>query len=199
MVGGRDGNISVRLEDGRILCTPTEMHKGAMEPADIALLDAEGRQINGRRPVTSEVRLHLHIYRACADVAAVVHAHPPHASAFAVAGKAPPGGVMPEVELSLGPVALAKYETPGTDAVAQSVTPHLTAGARAVLMSNHGAVTVAEDLLHAWWRMETLERYCQVILLSGPLGGPRPLAAGKLAKLLDLKRRRSSQGDCRSS
>ena len=187
-VCGREGNISVRAEGGRFLCTPTEVSKGAMEPRDIAALDADGRQLDGRLPVTSEFRLHLHIYRACPEVGAVVHAHPPCATAFAVARQAPPAGVQPEVEILLGPVAMAEYRTPGTDALAQGAAAHVQAGARAVLLANHGAVTAARNLLRAWWRLETLERYCQVLLLSGPLGGPRPLTAEQLGELLALKR-----------
>jgi L-fuculose-phosphate aldolase len=188
-VCGREGNISVRLASGRMLCTPTEVSKGAMEPADMAVLDGEGRQIAGDTPVTTEFRLHLHIYRACPAVAAVVHAHSPCATAFAVARKTPPSGVLPEVEMLLGPIALAEYCTPGSDAVAEGAAARIKAGARAVLLANHGAVAAASTLMRAWWRMETLERYCQVVLLAGHLGGPRPLSAGELNELLAMKRR----------
>jgi L-fuculose-phosphate aldolase len=187
-VCGREGNISLRLASGRVLCTPTEISKGAMKPADLAVLDEQGQQLSGRLPVTSEFRLHLQIFRTSPTVMAVVHAHPPCATAFAVARKRPPAGVQPEVEMLLGPIGLAAYRTPGTNAVAVGAAAHVKAGARAVLLSNHGAVTVGRTLLRAWWRLETLERYCQVLLLSAPLGGPRPLTAEQLAELLAMKR-----------
>lgn len=188
-VCGREGNISARLPGGRILCTPTEVSKGAMEPGDLAALDLTGRQLDGPLPVTSEFRLHLEIYRTCPQINAVVHAHPPYATAFAVARKVPPAGIQPEVEMLLGPIALAEYHTPGTDAVAQGAAVRVKAGVRAILLSNHGAVTVAKNMLRAWWRLETLERYCQVLLLAQHLGGARPLSPAQLSELMAMKRK----------
>ncbi len=188
-VGGRDGNISVRISAERILCTPTEISKGDMKASDIAVLDGRGNQLSGRLAVTSEFRMHLHIYRRCPDIKAIVHAHPPCATAFGVAAKVPPVGILPEVELTLGQIALAEYHMPGTDDVAAAVAARVAAGAKAVIMANHGAVTVGEKLLQTWWRMETLERYCQVVLMSEHLGGPRPLSARQLEELAEFKKK----------
>ena len=183
-VAASDGNLSVRVEPGRFLCTPSGVCKGAMKPADIATVDEAGKQLAGEKPRTSEILLHLEIYRHLPQVNAVAHAHPPHATAYAVAGTAPPVGVLSEVELFLGPVPMVQYHTPGSPELAQAVVPHLKNKANTLLLANHGAVACGGDLQQACFHLETLETYCQVLLLAGRIGGPRTLSAVQIDQLL---------------
>ena len=111
-VAANDGNISFRLGNGRYLCTPTGVSKGNMKPADLGIVDDTGKQISGPKPRTSEIKLHLEIYHELPHINAVVHAHPPHATAFAVAGMEIPVGILPEVEIFIGQVPIARYDTP---------------------------------------------------------------------------------------
>lgn len=184
-----DGNISCRLGKGRYLCTPTMQSKGRLRPADIAVVDDAGRQIKGRLPRTSEILLHLEIYHALPAVNAVCHAHPPHATAFAITGAALPTGVLPEVEIFLGPVPIADYETPGCKAFAETILPHLGRGANTIILANHGAVACDATLEQAFFHLETLDMYCHILLLSKPLGDIRRLPEEKIRQLLDIKKR----------
>jgi L-fuculose-phosphate aldolase len=188
-VAANDGNISVRLGDGRYLCSPTLVSKGFMEPDDIALVDDEGNQLAGAKPRTSEILLHLEVYHELPEIGAVVHAHPPHATAYAVAGVAPPAGILPEVEIFLGPVPLAEYDTPGSGDFARTILPHLRNHANTILLANHGAVACDRTLEQAWFHLETLDHYCRILLLAGQLGCPRTLPDEKVAELLQIKRR----------
>ena len=187
---GNEGNHSVRLEGDKLLSTPTGVSKGYMNPDMICLTDMNGRQLeeNGSR-VTSEIRIHLAIYRARPDVRAVIHSHPPHAVAFALAGIPLPEGIHPEAEVFLGRVPLAAYATPSTDALAESLLPHLTPATSTILMSNHGVVCFERSLNEAYYRLEVLENYCTALLLSRQLGGPRQLSAEEMRRLLEVKGR----------
>ena len=138
-VDGNGGNISVRLGDSYLLCTPTMMSKRDMEPADICLSDLDGNILAGDRMRTSELLLHLEIYRSNPRARAVVHCHPPHATAFAMTGTTPPIGLISEYEPSIGPAAVAPYETPGTQAFAETVRPFVR-DHNTILLSNHGIV-----------------------------------------------------------
>ena len=189
-VAGNDGNISCRLDEGRYLCTPADVSKGFMEPADIAVVDDEGNQLTGRLEPTSEVPLHLRIYHELPRINAVAHAHPPHATAFAVAGISPPVGVMPEAEIYLGPIPLADYGTPGGPELADTILPHLRNKAGTILLANHGAVACGKDLMQAYWRLERLEMYCRILILSKQLGSVRPLPEAKVRQLLQYKKNR---------
>jgi L-fuculose-phosphate aldolase len=188
-VAASDGNISCRLDDGLFLCTPTMVSKGFMQPPDICTVDAQGKQLDGDRPRTSEILLHLEIYRQMPDVNAVCHAHPPHATAFAVAGIAPPTGVLQEAELFLGEIPLAAYETPGSADFARTILPHLRNRANTILLANHGAVACDATLEKAYWHLETLDTYCQILLLTRQLGNIQHISPQKLDELLQLKRR----------
>ncbi|MFQ6049041.1 MAG: class II aldolase/adducin family protein [Phycisphaerae bacterium] len=185
-VAANDGNISARLDDRRVLCTPTLVSKGFMRPEDICTVQMNGRQLAGPRQHTSELPLHLAIYRARAEVGAVVHAHPPHATAFAVAGIEIPTGILPEVEILLGPVPTAAYETPGTEAFAQTVLPYIQQ-ANAIVLKNHGTVSLGADLQQAWFRTEIIDAYCRVLILARQLGNVDRLSRAKLLELLQLK------------
>ena len=186
-VAANDGNISVRLGPGRYLCTPTLVSKGFMRPADIALVDDQGRQLGGEKPRTSEVMLHLEIYRELPQISAVVHAHPPHATAFAVAGMELPSRILPEVEIFIGQVPIAEYDTPGSKDFAQTILPHLRNKANTILLANHGAVACDSTLEQAYFHLETLDQYCRILLLAKEIGKVQQLPAGKMAELMRLK------------
>jgi L-fuculose-phosphate aldolase len=186
-VAANEGNLSVRLGRDAVLCTPTLVSKGYMRPDELAIVDFDGVQSSGPRPRTSEVKLHLAVYRKRPDVNAVVHTHPPHVTAFAVSGTPVPTGFHPEMELMLGPVSTATYATPGTDEFAESVTPHLDRTS-AVVLANHGVVTFGPTLEWAWFATEVLDSYCRLLLNAGPLGGARSLTEEQMKELLKCKR-----------
>ena len=188
-VDGNGGNISVRLGEGYILCTPTMMSKRDMTPADICLSDLDGNILAGDRMRTSEVLLHLAIYRSNPIARAVVHCHPPHAIAFAMTGSLPPIGLISEYESSIGPAAVAPYETPGTQAFAETVLPFVREH-NTILLSNHGIVCWADTVSHAEWLVETFETYCKTYLIACRIGRPLvPIPEGKIDELLLAKQR----------
>lgn len=188
-VDGNGGNISVRLNSDYVLCTPTMVSKGDLQPADICLTDLAGNILAGDRLRTSELLLHLAIYRANRRARAVVHCHPPNATAFAITGSAPPNGYLSEFEIFIGPVAVAPYETPGTQAFAETILPFVH-DHNTILLSNHGVVCWSDSVMHAEWLVEILEAYCKTWLIAQQLGRPlAPIAGGKLEEILAIKRR----------
>lgn len=188
-VDGNGGNISVRLGQRYVLCTPTMMSKRDMEPADICLSDLDGNILAGDRLRTSELLLHIEIYMNNSNARAVVHCHPPHATAFAMTGTVPPNGLVSEYETSIGPAALAPYETPGTQAFAETVRPFVR-DHNTILLSNHGIVCWADSVTHAEWFVETFENYCKTYLIAQQIGKPlRFLPDEKINELLAIKRR----------
>ena len=180
-----DGNISVRLDDGRIIATPTQTCKGRMTEEMFAITDLEGRPLNDRR-ASSELAMHLLIYREREDVRAVCHAHPPHGSAFAVAGLAIDQPVLSEVILTLGCVPLAEYGTPSTDELTEAMLP-LVKHHNALLMANHGAVAYGADIWQAFDRLETLEHTAKITILARALGGSRALPPAAIEKLIHVR------------
>ena len=188
-VDGNGGNISVRLGQRYVLCTPTMMSKRDMQPADICLSDLDGNILAGDRLRTSELLLHIEIYKNNPNARAVVHCHPPHATAFAMTGTVPPNGLVSEYETSIGPAALAPYETPGTQAFAETVRPFVR-DHNTILLSNHGIVCWADTVTHAEWFVETFENYCKTYLIAQQIGKPlRFLPHDKINELLAIKRR----------
>ncbi|HEV3512824.1 MAG TPA: class II aldolase/adducin family protein [Candidatus Sulfotelmatobacter sp.] len=185
-VAAMDGNLSVRLKGDRFLVTPTGVSKGAMRPADMVIVDLEGRRISGRRNVTSEIGMHLLIYRMRPDVGAIVHAHPPTATGFAAAGIALTEPLVCEVVMGLGCIPLARYGTPGTSELAQTLEPYV-ADYDAILMSNHGVVTYGDTLEHAYMKMETVEHFAQIALVTHLLGRQQPLREVEIEKLLTAR------------
>jgi L-fuculose-phosphate aldolase len=178
-VAAHEGNLSIRLSDGNVLCTPTMHCKGFLQPDQLCIIDIDGQQIDDDKSVTkptSEMRLHLEIYRQRSDVNAVVHSHPNHATAFAVAQRPFPPCYLAEPDLFLGEIALAAFETPGTEAFAKSITPYVKK-TNAVLLANHGLVTYGADLEKALWMTEVLESACKTLILSMAIGGPKRLSA----------------------
>src|SRR5438034_5396461 len=173
-----EGNLSARLPDGTFLCTPTMRCKSLLTPADLCTVGPDGGQLCGPRGRTSEILMHLAIYRHRPDVRAIVHAHPPHATAFAVAGEPVPSGVLAEVEVYLGVVPTVPYETPGTQKFADLVVPHLDR-TNTLLLANHGSVSFAPTLEQAFAFTEILDAYCRVLLLARQLGPVRRMTASQ--------------------
>ncbi len=189
MVAANDGNISCRLDAGGFLVTPTGVGKGQMSPEMLLVVDGDGNRLAGRGRTTSEIGMHLEIYRRRPDVRAVAHAHPPHVMAFLVAGRTIPEGILPEVEVLLGPVPVADYATPGSEQVAANVAACLDEGTNTVCLDHHGAVGFDADLERAYAHLETLESYCRILLLSARLGPPVPLGDQQMSELLTAKAR----------
>ena len=183
-----DGNISIRVGENEVLCSPTQICKGFMKPDDICAVDMNGDQIAGKRKRTSEVLLHLEIMRNRPDVKSVVHCHPPHATAFAIAGEPIPQCILPEVEVFMGEVPIAPYETPGDQKFAETVTPFLKA-TNTVILKNHGTVSFGTSVEDAYWKTEILDAYCKMLLLAKQMGQPEYLSEGKSRELLDLKKK----------
>ena len=182
LVAGLDGNVSVRQEDGSILVTPSGLSKVDVTPDDLVVVTLDGRVLEGRHAPSSELRMHLRIYQRRPDVHAVVHAHPPAATGFAVAGEAFVAPVLPEVILQLGEVPLVPYATPGSDALADAFEPFL-ASHDGFLMANHGATTVAPTLTTALQRMESLEHGARILLAARALGRVNELSAADVRSL----------------
>jgi L-fuculose-phosphate aldolase len=160
---------------------------------DICLADMDGNIVAGNRLRTSEIFLHLEVYKNNEEARAVVHCHPPYGTAFAIVGAAPPGGFHSEFETMIGPVAVAPYETPGTRAFAETVRP-LVRDHNTILLANHGILCWAETVTHAEWLVETFETYCRTWLtaqqVAGALGRPlQPIPAEKILEILEIKRR----------
>ena len=183
-----DGNISIRVDENAVLCTPTMICKGFMTPEDICAVDLEGNQISGTKKRTSEILLHLTIMKERPDVKAVVHCHPPHATAFSVAGEPVPQCVIPEVEVFMGEVPMAPYETPGGQKFADSVLPFLKA-TNTIILNNHGTVSFGKDLQEAYWKTEILDAYCRILLLAKQLGPINYFSETQARELLDLKQK----------
>ncbi len=180
-----DGNVSVKLDDGRILATPTMTCKGRATEEMLALTDLEGKPLSDRR-ASSELAMHLLIYRERPEINAVCHAHPPHGSAFAVAGLAIDQPILSEVILTLGCVPLAAYGTPSTSELTDEMQPFVKYH-NALLMANHGAVAYGVDVWQAFDRLETLEHTAKIAILSRILGGPKNLPADAIEKLINIR------------
>jgi L-fuculose-phosphate aldolase len=170
-VDGNGGNISYRIGPNEVLCTPTLVSKYDLKPEDLSLVDLEGNQIAGSMPRTSEIFLHLEIYKAVPEAKSCVHCHPPHATAYAITGKVPPNLVIPEFEVFVGKVAISPYKTPGTAEFAQTVIPYVK-DHNTVLLANHGIICWADTVTHAEWYAEVLETYCWTLMLASQLGVP---------------------------
>src|SRR4030088_922909 len=183
-----DGNISFRLNEREVLCTPTMVSKGFLKIEDICKVDYEGKQLAGTRKRSSEILLHLSVYKNRPDVMAVVHCHPPHATAFAVAHEPIPKCILPEVEVFLGEVPIAVYETPGGQKFAETIVPYLK-DCNTIILANHGTVTFGPTLEKAYWNSEIIDAYCNILILSKQLGRVNYFSEGQTRELLDFKKR----------
>jgi L-fuculose-phosphate aldolase len=181
-----DGNISYRLSEDRVLCTPTRVSKGFMKPDDLCIVDLDGKQVSGKRKRSSEILLHLTIMKTRPDVKSCVHCHPPHATAFAVAHEPIPKCTMPEFEVFLGEVAMTPYETPGGQAFADTVIPYVK-DTDTIILANHGTITCGSDLMDAYFKTEIIDAYCRILILAKQLGNVQYYSDEKAAELLRLK------------
>ena len=181
-----DGNITVRVSENEVLCTPTLHCKGFLVPDDISMVDMTGKQLSGRKKRSSEALLHLEIYKQRDDIKSVVHCHPPHATAFAIAREPIPQCILPEVEVFLGDVPITKYETPGGQSFADTIIPFVKK-TNVMILANHGTVSYGESVEQAYWWTEILDAYCRMLILAKQLGNVSYLSGEKSQELLDLK------------
>lgn len=185
IVAANEGNLSIRLGD-RLVATPTGVCKGFLNPDDLAVTDLEGRQLEGDRKVSTEILMHVEVYRLREDVQAVCHGHPVYATAHAVAGIPLTAALMPEVVVTLGCVPVAPYGTPSTQELAASLA-ELARRHDAVLLANHGAITYDRDLEKAFFKMEILEHYAKITILTKVLGKRNLLSQEAVDKLFDVR------------
>ena len=181
-----DGNISVRLDDSRLLMTPKSVCKGFMDPAMMCITDLDGKKLAGDRDPSSEMQMHLEVYRQRPDARAVVHAHPPTATAFAVAGIPLDRAVLAEVVTTLGSVPIAEYATPSTKELPEAVRKYVKAH-DGMLLANHGALTLGADLFSAYFKMETIEHFARISFVARMLGGERLLSKDEVLRLQGLR------------
>jgi L-fuculose-phosphate aldolase len=191
-VDGNGGNIGIRVADDLVLCTPTLISKGFMKPADLCLVDLEGNQKAGTRKRTSEILMHLQMMKRQPRARFTVHCHPPHATAFAVAGIEPPTCMIPEIEVFIGKVPLAPYRTPGTPEMGKLVAD-LVEHHNTILMANHGVVAWSHvSVEDAYFKMEIIEAYCRTVVVATQLG--TPLKTFSNTQLQDLLRIKQTMG-----
>jgi L-fuculose-phosphate aldolase len=186
-VAATDGNISLRLDPRRILTSPTGISKGMMAPDDLVVTDLEGKKLSGRHNPSSELAMHLLVYRRRPDVCAICHAHPPVATGYAAAGLPLNKALLSEIVLALGCIPVAPYATPGTPELGEALEPLVQRDA--ILMANHGVVTFGPDLLTAFFRMETTEHFARISLVSELLGKQVLLSRQDVEKLLAARAR----------
>jgi L-fuculose-phosphate aldolase len=185
-VAANDGNLSVRISDDRLLVTPTGISKGFMSRSDLVVTDMKGVKIGGKRQPTSEIMMHIRAYQLRDDIGSVVHAHPPYATAFAVAGIPLVECVLPEVIVSIGSVPLAEYGTPSTQEVPRSIESVVTKS-DALLLRNHGVMTVGDCVLNAYHKLETVEHFAEITFIARHLGSVSSLAHEDIRKLLEVR------------
>jgi L-fuculose-phosphate aldolase len=187
-IAANDGNITIRLEENLILATPTGVSKGMITPGDLILCDLDGNKLCGERECTSEMAMHLTIYRLRPDIRSVLHAHPPVATGFATAGRALNLGLLPEIVIRLGSVPLCDYGLPGTPALTEGMLPYIPKY-EALLMANHGVVCYGTDVFDAYFKMESVEHFARIALVAELLGGPKVLPRVEIQKLFDSRKR----------
>src|SRR5882762_6485619 len=185
-VASNDGNISVRLDETRLMTTPKSVSKGFMTPDMMVIVDYEGRKVAGERDPSSELPMHLEIYRNRPDANAVVHAHPPLATGFAVAGIPLTRAVLAEVVTTLGSIPIAEYGTPSTAELPEAVRKYIKAH-DGMLLANHGAVTCGNSVLSAHFKMETIEHFAKISLVARMLGRENLLSREEVMRLQDLR------------
>jgi L-fuculose-phosphate aldolase len=188
LVAATDGNLSVRLDERRLLVTPTCISKGRMRTSDLVIVDMDGKRLAGKRSVSSEIGMHLLIYRLRPDVRGIVHAHPPTATGFAASGYDLNRPLVCEVVVGLGSIPLARYGTPGTPELTEALAP-LIPNHDAILMANHGVVTFGDSIESAYMKMETVEHFAKIALVTHLLGNEQPLGEKEVEKLHEVRHR----------
>ena len=185
-VASNDGNISVRLDQARLITTPKSVSKGFMTPDMMVITDFDGKRVAGEREPSSELKMHLEVYRNRPDAKAVVHAHPPTATGFAVAGMALDRAVLAEVITTLGSIPIAEYATPSTEELPAAVRKYVKAH-DGLLLANHGALALAGDVMSAYYRMETIEHFAKISLVARQLGREHVLSRDEVERLQGLR------------
>ena len=185
-IASNDGNISARLDDRRLITTPKSVSKGFMTPDMMVVVDYDGAKISGERDPSTELPMHLEIYRNRPDVGAVVHAHPPLATGFAVAGIPLTRAVLAEVITTLGSIPIAEYGTPSTRELPDAVRKYIKAH-DGMLLANHGAVTCGPDVMSAYYKMETIEHFAKISLVARLLGGENLISREEVERLQGLR------------
>ena len=185
-IASNDGNISARLDDRRLITTPKSLSKGFMTPDMMVVVDYEGKRVSGERDPSTELPMHLEIYRNRPDVGAVVHAHPPLATGFAVAGIPLTRAVLAEVITTLGSIPIAAYGTPSTSELPEAVRKYIKAH-DGMLLANHGAVTCGPDVMSAYFKMETIEHFAKISLVARILGGENLISREEVERLQGLR------------
>ena len=195
MVAANDGNISVKISENEFLCTPTGVSKGFMTPEFICKVDRNGKVIQankGFKP-SSEIKMHMRVYKERPDVNSVVHAHPMYATSFAIAGIPLTEPIMPEAVIALGCVPIAEYGTPSTEEIPDAVSKYVQ-HYDAVLLENHGALSYSDSLINAYYKMESLEFYAQLLYQAKVLGGPKLLSEAQVQRLYEIRRQFGLKG-----
>lgn len=194
-IAANDGNITIRMDDNLLLTTPTGVSKGFMTPDMIIEMDMDGNVLSRSKKYrpSSEVKMHIEVYRKREDVFAVVHAHPPVCTSFAVAGIPLDKCVLPEAILTLGAVPIAPYGTPSTMEVPDSIQEYIEKG-DAILLANHGALTLGSDLLNAYYKMETLEHSAKIVFNAIQLGNVKTIPGPEVKKLIELRKKMNIPG-----
>ena len=185
-VVSNDGNITARTDGDRIVATPTGMCKGTLSLEDLCICDMDGNRVSGHRVPSSELGMHLFLYRERPDIRAVVHAHPPTATGFSVAGIPLTQCVLPEVVIKLGAVPIAPYGTPGGPEISEPIRQYVK-DYDAYLLENHGATTLGSDVMDAYYKMETLEHFARILFVARQLGGTKVLDSEQVAKLIEIR------------
>ncbi len=187
LVVAAEGNLSIRVDSDAILCTPSGKSKGYLKPSELCIVDVNGQQIEGDNRPSSELKLHLEVYRRRVDVDSVIHCHPPHATAFAIAREAIPSCVTAEAELFLGEIPIAPYGTPGTSELSDSITPFVER-TNVIVLANHGTISYDTGLERALWSTEILESYCRTLILARQLGPLQYLTDDEVRRVLEQMR-----------
>jgi L-fuculose-phosphate aldolase len=195
-VAMNDGNVSIRLDEDRILCTPTALSKGFVTDHDLIICDRSGKKVSGKREGTSEIAMHMTVYQMRPDVKSVVHAHPPVATGFATAGRALDKALLPEVVIQLGAVPLAAYGLPGTPALSDGMLPFIS-DYDALLLENHGCTTWGSDVWQAFFRMEMVEHFARITFVAEMMGGAKALPREEVAKLFEARSRYNVSSNAR--
>lgn len=185
-IAGADGNLSVRLDDGTIVITPSGLRKGFLEKSDLVVVSPDGRKISGKWNASSETAMHLFVYKTRPEIMACCHAHPPYATACSIIGKSLSPNVLPEVVVSVGPIALTDYAPPGTDAVPRSLEPFIQSH-EAFMLRNHGVLTIGKTLDLAYNRMEIVEHFAKIIYIAENIGPLNFLETEEVNRLKKLK------------
>lgn len=198
-IAANDGNISVRLSQDEVLSTPASVGKGFLQPEELVVVDMEGNKLRGESRPSSEIRMHTAFYHARADIRAVVHAHPPTATGFAVAGIPLDRALLPEAVIYLGAVPLVRYGVPGTDELMEDILENFVRDYDAFLLANHGVTTISRTLLDAYHKMEMVEHFAKISLVARQLGRENVFSPARAQELLDARARYGAiaSGGCR--